>query len=563
MSVLSNLEPKAVFTFFEELCAIPHGSGHTKAISDYLAAFGRARGLETHQDAANNVIIKAPGTPGYEQSAPVIVQGHMDMVCAKAPDCAKDMEREGLDLAVEGDTVLARGTSLGGDDGIAVAMALALLDAKDLPHPPIEAVFTVDEEIGLLGAAALDVSHLRGRRLINIDSEEEGVFTVGCAGGATARCVLPVTRTACAGHVMTVTVSGLRGGHSGSEIHKGRGNASILLGRILNRAGDIRLVSADGGMFDNAIMREVSATVITGDPDSLQALCAQMDADFRGELRATDPDVAVTCVPCREVPDLPMDGESTRRCVCLLTCVPNGVQVMSADMPGLVQTSLNLGILATGRNSMEVSFSVRSSVESQKNMLLDRLECLTAQLGGSVDVTGNYPGWEYAPESPLRELMVEVYREQYGREPEVGAIHAGLECGLFAGKIPGLRQRVLRPGSFGRTHLSRAAAHRLDPAHMEAPVRGSAADEVVDTKRIPPEIRWDFSFRGTCLRRVTFFHQRKKVAKERRKKPRFLETPYGAASPTPHTAYTPPTFQTVSGSGAEERTILHFDHVLP
>ena len=195
MSVLSNLEPKAVFTFFEELCAIPHGSGHTKAISDYLAAFGRARGLETHQDAANNVIIKAPGTPGYEQSAPVIVQGHMDMVCAKAPDCAKDMEREGLDLAVEGDTVLARGTSLGGDDGIAVAMALALLDAKDLPHPPIEAVFTVDEEIGLLGAAALDVSHLRGRRLINIDSEEEGVFTVGCAGGATARCVLPVTRT--------------------------------------------------------------------------------------------------------------------------------------------------------------------------------------------------------------------------------------------------------------------------------------------------------------------------------------------------------------------------------
>lgn len=170
MSVLSNLEPKAVFTFFEELCAIPHGSGHTKAISDYLAAFGRARGLETHQDAANNVIIKAPGTPGYEQSAPVIVQGHMDMVCAKAPDCAKDMEREGLELAVEGDTVLARGTSLGGDDGIAVAMALALLDAKDLPHPPIEAVFTVDEEIGLLGAAALDVSHLRGRRLINIDS---------------------------------------------------------------------------------------------------------------------------------------------------------------------------------------------------------------------------------------------------------------------------------------------------------------------------------------------------------------------------------------------------------
>lgn len=438
MSVLSNLEPKAVFAFFEELCAIPHGSGHTKAISDYLAAFGRARGLETHQDAANNVIIKAPGTPGYEQSAPVIVQGHMDMVCAKAPDCTKDMTREGLDLAVEDDAIFARGTSLGGDDGIAVAMALALLDAKDLPHPPIEAAFTVDEEIGLLGAAALDVSPLRGRRLINIDSEDEGVFTVGCAGGATARCVLPVVRTACAGHAMTVTVGGLRGGHSGSEIHKGRGNASILLGRILSRAGDIRLINAEGGMFDNAITREACATLITGDPESLRALCSQMAADFRNELRATDPDVSVTCAPCREVSELPMDGDSTRRCVCLLTCVPNGVQVMSAEMPGLVQTSLNLGILTTGRGSMEASFSVRSSIESQKSMLLDRLSCLTGQLGGSVDVSGSYPGWEYVPDSPLRELMVQVYRDQYGREPEVGAIHAGLECGLFAGKLPGL-----------------------------------------------------------------------------------------------------------------------------
>ena len=438
MGVLSHLEPKAVFDFFERLCAVPHGSGNTRIISDLCVTMARELGLRYRQEDCNNVIIWKDASPGYESAAPVILQGHMDMVCAQTEDCPKDMTREGLDLATDGHYVWAEKTSLGGDDCIAVAAIFAILADDSLPHPPLEAVITVDEETGMDGAVALDCSDLKGRRLLNLDSEEEGVFTVGCAGGATARCVLPVTRTVCAGHAMTVTVSGLRGGHSGSEIHKGRGNASILLGRILNRAGDIRLVSADGGMFDNAIMREVSATVITGDPDSLQALCAQMDADFRGELRATDPDVAVTCVPCREVPDLPMDGESTRRCVCLLTCVPNGVQVMSADMPGLVQTSLNLGILATGRNSMEVSFSVRSSIESQKNMLLDRLECLTAQLGGSVDVTGNYPGWEYAPESPLRELMVEVYREQYGREPEVGAIHAGLECGLFAGKIPGL-----------------------------------------------------------------------------------------------------------------------------
>ena len=200
MGVLSDLEPKRVFEIFEELCAIPHGSTHTKAISDWCVEFGKKLGLEWYQDAANNVILIAPATAGYEDAPAVILQGHLDMVCEKAPDCGKDMTREGLDLAIDGDFVYAKGTTLGGDDGIAVAMALALLDAKDLPHPPIEAVFTVDEEIGLLGAAALDVSHLRGRRLINIDSEEEGVFTVGCAGGATARCVLPVTRTACAGH---------------------------------------------------------------------------------------------------------------------------------------------------------------------------------------------------------------------------------------------------------------------------------------------------------------------------------------------------------------------------
>ena len=220
MEVLSLLQPRAVFHYFEELCAIPHGSGNTKAVSDWCAAFAKARGLEYHQDALNNIIIIKEAAPGYEGAEPVILQGHLDMVCEKEPGCPKDLEREGLDLEVDGDFVTARGTTLGGDDGIAVAMALALLDAQDIPPPRLEVVLTVDEEVGMLGAAALDASPLRGRTLINLDSEEEGVFTVSCAGGNRTECILPVKREPCSGTVLTVTVGGLTGGHSGTEIHQ-------------------------------------------------------------------------------------------------------------------------------------------------------------------------------------------------------------------------------------------------------------------------------------------------------------------------------------------------------
>ena len=439
MSVLGHLEPKSVFTFFEQLCAIPHGSGNTRAVSDWLADFGRQRGLEVHQDASNNVILIKPAVPGYEQAAPVILQGHMDMVCEKASGCRRDMASEGLDLAVEGDTVYARGTTLGGDDGIAVAMALALLDTADIPHPRLEVVLTVDEEIGMLGAAALDVTPLQGRRLINIDSEEEGILTVSCAGGATVQCVLPVRRAPFPGSAVTISVTGLQGGHSGTEIDKGRANADALLARILCRAENLRLVRADGGLKDNAICPEASAMVVTDGPDALTALCAQMHAAFRHEYRVTDPGVTVRCQPCEAaLPFPPMDDVSTRRCICLLACLPNGVQAMSADIPGLVQTSLNLGILTTGEEALCAALSVRSSIASQKQMLMDRLACLTRQLGGQVHVSGDYPAWEYDNHSPLRELFTAVYRAQYGREMRVEAIHAGLECGLLAGKLPGL-----------------------------------------------------------------------------------------------------------------------------
>ena len=440
MAILERLEPRGVFRFFEELCAIPHGSGNTKGVSDWLMAFAQERKLEAYQDQLNNVIIIKEATPGYENAEPVLLPGHMDMVCEKAPGCTKDMDKEGLDLAVEGDTVYARGTTLGGDDGIAVAMALAILDAEGIPHPRLEAVFTVDEEIGMLGAVGMeDVSMLHGRRMLNLDSEVEGVFTVSCAGGNVTRCTLPIRREVFDGQVLTITVGGLRGGHSGVEIDKGLGNACMLLGRVLNACGretELRLISADGGLKDNAIPREATAVVSAADSQAVKAVCAQLDAKLKNECRTTDPAVFVSV---REVgTGVPMDESSSRRILTFLTCAPNGIQAMSADIPGLVQTSLNLGILTTEEYTVNASFCVRSSVDSQKQMLVERLACLTETLGGSVAVFGDYSGWEYRPDSPLRELLVEVFTEQYGYAPKIEAIHAGVECGIFAGKLPGL-----------------------------------------------------------------------------------------------------------------------------
>lgn len=439
MAILEHLEPRGVFRFFEELCAIPHGSSNTKAVSDWLMDFARERGLEAYQDGLNNVIIIKEATSGYESAEPVILQGHMDMVCEKAPGCAKDMEKEGLDLAVDGDAVYAEGTTLGGDDGIAVAMALAILDADDIPHPRLEAVFTVDEEIGMLGATALDVSMLRGRRMLNLDSEEEGVFTVGCAGGNLTQCTLPLTRAPYAGKALTVTVGGLRGGHSGAEIDKGLGNANMLMGRLLyaaSRKAELRLVEVNGGLKDNAIPRETVATLVTTDPEAVLAVCRELDAQLKNEYRTTDPDVFVTAA--ESTASLPMDDDTTRRVLCFLTCAPNGIQAMSADMPGLVQTSLNLGILKTEKDAVIASFCVRSSIDGQKQMLVERLTCMTEALGGTVEVFGDYSGWEYRPDSPLRELLVEVFTQQYGHAPRIEAIHAGVECGIFSGKLPGL-----------------------------------------------------------------------------------------------------------------------------
>ena len=440
-NILAHLEPKEVFRYFEELAAIPHGSGNTKQIADYCEQFAKDRGLPHARDAHDNVVIIREAAAGYETAAPVLLQGHLDMVCEKAPGCRKDMEKEGLDLAEENGWVYAKGTTLGGDDGIAVAMMLALLAEKELPAPRLECIITSDEEVGMLGAAAWQPTLITGRNMINLDSEEEGIFTVSCAGGNRTYCRLPITREPVTGQAVTVKIAGLVGGHSGVEINKGRANADMLLGRLLiaiRSAMPCRILSVTGGQKDNAIPTEAEAGLFCGDTAALTALAAEWQTRLRPEYAPIEPGLTVSVTACGEKTADAMTEESADRVLCLLLCVPNGVQAMSGSLPGLVQTSLNLGILTTGEDAVELHFGVRSSLASQKEMLTERLTVLTRQLGGSVEVFGDYPAWEYRAESPLRELMCEVYREQYGAEPKIEAIHAGLECGLLCEKLPGL-----------------------------------------------------------------------------------------------------------------------------
>lgn len=448
MGILRGLEPKKVFRYFEDICSIPHGSGNTKAISDYCVAFAKEHGLKYIQDASNNVIIFKDGTAGYENSKPVIIQGHLDMVCEKESGCNINFEEEGLTLELQGDYITARGTTLGGDDGIAVAYALAILDDEHISHPPLEVVLTVDEEIGMLGAAALDYSPLNGRIMLNLDSEDEGILLVSCAGGVTATCHLPITREAITAMPYSLSVTGLLGGHSGVEIDKGRANAGKILGRILydlSGHAAIRLISMEGGLKDNAIPREAHAQFILCPEEAAAQQGFDMDtfvthwnAVLKKEYASTDPGITLKFEAASPFSQMVMTADSSEKAIAALHLLPNGIQSMSHNIEGLVQTSQNLGIMKTGENEVTYSFSTRSSVSSEKQELLSRMECLMQQLGGHVSTMGDYPAWEYRKESPLRDLMVNIFESQYGYKPEIQALHAGVECGLFADALPGL-----------------------------------------------------------------------------------------------------------------------------
>ena len=437
---LAGIEPASVFGFFEEICSIPHGSRNEKAISDYLVTFAKDRNLRYIQDEVNNVIIFQEGTCGYEDHEPVILQGHMDMVCEKDPSCPIDMAVEGLDVTHDGRCVFAKGTTLGGDDGIAVAYALALLDDPTIPHPPLEVVITTDEEVGMLGASAIDLSGLKGRTLINIDSEDEGIFTVSCAGGARATINLPEERRSVYGPCIRLVVDGLKGGHSGVEINQNRANANKIMGEFMSRIQALMplcLTSFAGGSKDNAIPRSCQANLVAMGIglDRINGIAEQLQKEVREQY--DEPDATVQAFDVDALGGNALTTEVTSKVIGLLCACPNGVQKMSQDIEGLVQTSLNLGIAKLG-NGMSLTFSVRSSVNSEKEELLQRLRDLAAFYGASYSQMGEYPAWEYKADSKLRELMVKTYTEMFGKAPEVVAIHAGLECGLLSEKLPGL-----------------------------------------------------------------------------------------------------------------------------
>ncbi len=443
MGVLSNLEPKEVFSYFEEICSIPHASYHEEKISDYCVEFAKKHNLVYYQDDLKNVIIIKEASAGYEKEEPLIIQGHLDMVCEKIPGYDIDFNTDGLKLLIEGDNITADGTTLGGDDGIAVAYALAILASDTIAHPKLEVIFTASEEVGMEGASAIDVSMLEGRRMLNLDSEEEGIMLAGCAGGASISCRLPVKRIPVRESAMKISVTGLMGGHSGTEINKGRENANILMGRILielSKKIEFHLAAFEGGNKDNAIPREctVSICLAEQDFDLAEQVIAKVQKDISNEYAVTDKNIKFFTEYNTEIPLSMLDDVSTRKAVFFVNTLPNGIQAMSADVEGQVETSLNLGVLKLDDKELVLNYAVRSSVRSAKDALLDKMSYLTRELGGSIKIGGVYPAWEYKRDSALREKMAAVYERMYGKKPVIETIHAGLECGLLAGKLPGL-----------------------------------------------------------------------------------------------------------------------------
>ncbi len=462
---LAGLNPAKVFAYFEEICAIPHGSKNTKAISDYLVNFAKEQGLRYIQDESNNVILFQEGTCGLEDHEPVILQGHMDMVCEKDADCPIDMTTQGLDITHDGRSVYAKGTTLGGDDGIAIAYALAILSDKTIAHPPLEVIITVDEEIGMLGADVIDLSELKGRKLINLDSEDEGIFTVSCAGGATATISLAVERRAVYGPCIRLAVDGLQGGHSGAEIHKNRANANKVMGEFMSRVQKLMplcLTSLSGGSKDNAIPRSCSATMVAMGTylERINGIAEALQAEIREQY--DEPEVTVQAFDVDALGGNGLTTEATAKVIGLLCAAPNGVQAYSPDMPGLVQTSLNLGIAKLGEH-FTATFSVRSSVNQEKQELLDQLKTLAGFYDGVYTQMGEYPAWEYKKDSVLRDTMVEIYKQMYNAEPQVLAIHAGLECGLLGEKLPGLDCVSIGP----QMHDIHTSRERLEIASTE------------------------------------------------------------------------------------------------
>lgn len=470
-TALVNLNPPSVFKYFEEMSNIPRGSGNEKAISDYLVATAKKHNLEVIQDDVLNVIIKKPATAGYENAPTVIIQGHMDMVCEKNKGTVHDFEKDPLKLRIIDDMIYATDTTLGADDGIAVAYGLALLTSDDIPHPPLEVLITVEEETGMAGAVGLDSKHLNGEFLINIDSEEEGQLLVSCAGGITTRQILPISWEDVNNNDIsyTINISGLSSGHSGSDIEKGRGNSNKLMGRILNDLSndfDYAIKAIDGGSKHNVIPRETTTIISINPNDSIKLTekINEWNNILKNELRASDKGVAVKLEKSEDNTSKVFSKETMKKVIASLVLIPHGVQSMNMEITNLVESSMNLAIIKTTDEKVIFESSIRSSVKSLKYNILNQAKMIANLLDCELIESADYPEWAYDPDSKLRQLFEKTYQRKYGKSPEVSAIHAGLECGLFKEKNKHLDMVSFGPDMFdvhtANEHLSISSTQR-------------------------------------------------------------------------------------------------------
>ena len=435
---LKGINPENVFKYFEDICSIPHGSGNTKLISDYLVKFAIEHNLKYIQDEINNVIIFANGTKGYENHVPIILQGHMDMVCEKDNSSNIDMEKDGLEINHNDEFVFANGTTLGGDDGIAVAFILAILDDNTISHPPIEAIITVDEETGMDGAVFIDLSPIKSKTLINIDSEDEGIFTISCAGGAKSTIHIPLEFEKASGNKYVISIDGLSGGHSGTEIHKNRCNAIKLMGEILlniSENSDLKIIELNGGAKDNAIPRSCYATIISN-INNIEEICSKIQDITKNQY--DEPFINITAQNCQVYNDVALTKNCTNKIIDILNIVPNGLIKWSDNIENLVETSLNLGVAKQEDKEIKLTFAVRSSVNEDKKNLIEKLKEISREYNCIYTQKGEYPAWEYTDNSKIRTTFIDAYKKLYKKEPKIEAIHAGLECGLLKEKIEGL-----------------------------------------------------------------------------------------------------------------------------
>lgn len=437
MRVLEGLKPEKVFYYFEEISKIPRDSGREMQISNYLLNLAKSKGWEVIQDEHLNIIIRKPATKGYEDAPTVMLQGHMDMVCEKNEGVDHDFSKDPIKLRVIDGHIYGTDTTLGADNGIAVAMALSVLDS-DLEHPSLEVLITTDEEKGMTGAANLDGSLFKSKYLLNIDSEEEGVFTSGCAGGSEIDFKIPLRYKNTKGKAYRISVKGLSGGHSGVDIHKEKGNANKILGRILYDLMDyVDLVSIDGGSKTNAIPREANAVITINNFDKVNEKIEKWNGILKNELAFTDPTISVVLTDLNEE-TFPLENEIFGKVLALINLIPVGVLSRSTAID-LVISSNNLGVINSDEKYIRLYNHPRSSVETLlTNNFIPAMKQLAYQIGVEYEIGSYYPGWEYAKESKIRDICINVYKDMFKKEPFVGAIHAGLECGLLMGKIPGL-----------------------------------------------------------------------------------------------------------------------------